>query len=32
MDYSNNMAAVRAVARYLSRLLGDEKETDTELG
>src|SRR4051794_8838932 len=31
MDYSNNMAAVRAVARYLSRLLGDE-ETDTELG
>jgi heat-inducible transcriptional repressor len=24
MDYSNNMAAVRAVARYLSRLLGDE--------
>jgi heat-inducible transcriptional repressor len=23
MDYSNNMAAVRAVARYLSRLLGD---------
>ena len=32
MDYSNNMAAVRAVARYLSRLLGDEQETDTELG
>jgi heat-inducible transcriptional repressor len=27
MDYSNNMSAVRAVARYLSRLLGeDEKE------
>ena len=24
MDYSNNMAAVRAVARYLSRLLGEE--------
>jgi heat-inducible transcriptional repressor len=24
MDYSNNMAAVRAVARYLTRLLGDE--------
>lgn len=24
MDYSNNMAAVRAVARYLSRLLGTE--------
>lgn len=24
MDYSANMAAVRAVARYLSRLLGDE--------
>ena len=24
MDYSNNMAAVRAVARYLSRLLGSE--------
>lgn len=24
MDYSNNMAAVRAVARYLSRLLGDD--------
>jgi heat-inducible transcriptional repressor len=23
MDYSNNMAAVRAVARYLTRLLGD---------
>ncbi|WP_104128383.1 heat-inducible transcriptional repressor HrcA [Cryobacterium sp. Y57] len=23
MDYSNNMAAVRAVARYLSRLLGE---------
>ncbi len=23
MDYSGNMAAVRAVARYLSRLLGD---------
>ncbi len=23
MDYSNNMAAVRAVARYLSGLLGD---------
>lgn len=25
MDYSNNMAAVRAVARYLSRLLGDDQ-------
>ena len=24
MDYSNNMAAVRAVARYLTRLLGDD--------
>ncbi|WP_349899911.1 heat-inducible transcriptional repressor HrcA [Parafrigoribacterium soli] len=24
MDYSNNIAAVRAVARYLSRLLGDD--------
>ncbi|HEY8914033.1 heat-inducible transcriptional repressor HrcA [Lacisediminihabitans sp.] len=24
MDYSNNIAAVRAVARYLSRLLGEE--------
>lgn len=24
MDYSNNMAAVRAVARYLSRLLGEK--------
>ncbi|WP_150308971.1 heat-inducible transcriptional repressor HrcA [Planctomonas psychrotolerans] len=24
MDYSNNMAAVRAVARYLSRLFGDQ--------
>lgn len=24
MDYSNNLAAVRAVARYLSRLLGDD--------
>jgi heat-inducible transcriptional repressor len=24
MDYSNNMAAVRAVARYLSRLLGTD--------
>jgi heat-inducible transcriptional repressor len=24
MDYSNNMAAVRAVARYLTRLLGEE--------
>ena len=24
MDYPNNMAAVRAVARYLSRLLGEE--------
>jgi heat-inducible transcriptional repressor len=24
MDYSNNMAAVRAVARYLSRLLGED--------
>jgi heat-inducible transcriptional repressor len=25
MDYSNNMAAVRAVARYQTRLLGEEK-------
>ncbi|MBW4032092.1 MAG: heat-inducible transcriptional repressor HrcA [Acidobacteria bacterium] len=25
MDYSNNMAAVRAVARYLTRLLGKEQ-------
>ncbi len=25
MDYVNNMAAVRAVARYLSRLLGDDQ-------
>ncbi len=25
MDYSNNMAAVRAVARYLSRLLGEDQ-------
>ena len=25
MDYSNNMAAVRAVARYLTRLLGEEQ-------
>lgn len=25
MDYSNNMAAVRAVARYLSRLLGEDE-------
>jgi heat-inducible transcriptional repressor len=24
MDYSGNIAAVRAVARYLSKLLGDE--------
>ena len=24
MDYSNNMAAVRAVARYLTKLLGDD--------
>jgi heat-inducible transcriptional repressor len=24
MDYSNNIAAVRAVARYLTRLLGEE--------
>ena len=24
MDYPANMAAVRAVARYLSRLLGEE--------
>jgi heat-inducible transcriptional repressor len=24
MDYSGNIAAVRAVARYLSRLLGEE--------
>jgi heat-inducible transcriptional repressor len=28
MDYSNNMAAVRAVARYLTRLLGeDDRQT-----
>jgi heat-inducible transcriptional repressor len=27
MDYSNNMAAVRAVARYLSRLLGEDQTT-----
>jgi heat-inducible transcriptional repressor len=26
MDYSSNMTAVRAVARYLSRLLGDENQ------
>jgi heat-inducible transcriptional repressor len=26
MDYSNNMAAVRAVARYLSRLLGEDAQ------
>ena len=25
MDYSTNMAAVRAVARYLSRLLGEDE-------
>ncbi|WP_167051379.1 heat-inducible transcriptional repressor HrcA [Salinibacterium sp. ZJ77] len=25
MDYSSNMAAVRAVARYLSRLIGDDE-------
>lgn len=25
MDYSSNMAAVRAVARYLSRLMGDDE-------
>ena len=25
MDYSNNMAAVRAVARYVSRLLGEDE-------
>lgn len=25
MDYSNNMAAVRAVARYLTRLLGEDE-------
>ncbi len=24
MDYSNNMVAVRAVARYLTRLLGED--------
>jgi hypothetical protein len=24
MDYSGNIAAVRAVARYLSRLLGED--------
>jgi heat-inducible transcriptional repressor len=28
MDYSTNMAAVRAVARYLSRLLGDDEDYD----
>ncbi len=28
MDYLNNMAAVRAVARYLSRLLGDDHNDD----
>lgn len=27
MDYSNNMAAVRAVARYLSRLLGEDSRS-----
>lgn len=27
MDYSSNMAAVRAVARYLSRLLGEDDAT-----
>lgn len=27
MDYSNNMAAVRAVARYLTRLLGEDERT-----
>ncbi|MBT5247761.1 MAG: heat-inducible transcriptional repressor HrcA, partial [Microbacteriaceae bacterium] len=26
MDYSNNMTAVRAVARYLSKLLGDDEK------
>jgi hypothetical protein len=26
MDYSSNMTAVRAVARYLSRLLGDDNQ------
>jgi heat-inducible transcriptional repressor len=26
MDYSNNMAAVRAVARYLTRLLGEDPD------
>lgn len=26
MDYSNNMAAVRAVARYLSRVLGEDAQ------
>ena len=30
MDYSNNMAAVRAVARYLSRLLGDDDRERNE--
>lgn len=29
MDYSSNMTAVRAVARYLSRLLGDDGERGT---
>jgi heat-inducible transcriptional repressor len=27
MDYPNNMAAVRAVARYLSRLLGEDRDS-----
>jgi hypothetical protein len=26
MDYSSNMTAVRAVASYLSRLLGDDEQ------
>ena len=30
MDYSNNMAAVRAVARYLTRLLGEDCTTEHE--
>ena len=30
MDYSNNMAAVRATARYLTRLLSVDGRTDTK--
>lgn len=32
MDYASNMAAVRAVAHYLSRLLGDDHHRDDEPG